>query len=131
MIEDPHIQHLFDVLCSAEGERDYGEVKIVSLDNNRGSVISSMMGSLSSGDHNSPVLDDVGDVDNRDTYDKPDWETLNETERESNIANTLKQLRNIKKDKLVSPLILKDMLGADADALGNHIVKKSRKNKTS
>jgi hypothetical protein len=43
----------------------------------------------------------------------------------------LKQLGNIKKKKPMCPLILKDMLGADTDALGNHIVKKKKKNKAS
>ena len=97
MIEDTHLQYLFGVLCRTEGKRDYEEVEISSPDDDRGSVISSKMGSASAGDRESPVLDDIGDVDNGDTYNSPDWENLNETKRESNIANTLKQLGNIKK----------------------------------
>ena len=97
VMEDPHVQHLFDVLCSTESDRDYEEVEISNPDDDRGSVVSSMMGSVASGNCDSPVLDDIGDGDNRDAYDNPDWENLNETEHESNIANTLKQLWNIRK----------------------------------
>jgi hypothetical protein len=72
VIKETHIQHLFDVLCSTDGNRDYIEVEIVSPDNDRGSVFSNMMGSVSSGNCDSPLLDDIGDVDDEDTYDNPD-----------------------------------------------------------
>ena len=89
MTEDAHIQYLFGVLCSEEDKRDYDKVEIVSPDDDRGAVISSTMGSVSSGDRDSPFVDDLGDVDNGDTYDNPDWEALNGAERDNNIANTV------------------------------------------
>ena len=85
------------------------------------------MGSVGSCD-NDPLVDDDID-DNADVYDNPDWDNLNETERETNISGTLKKLGNITKKRSMSPLMLKDMLGADATALGISITKKYRKSK--
>ena len=59
VIEDTHIQHLFDVWCSTEAKRDYEEVEITNPDDDRGSFISSTMGSAASGNFDSPVLDDI------------------------------------------------------------------------
>ena len=57
--EDAHIQHLFDVLMSTEAERDYAEVEITNPDDDCRSIISSTLGSVASGNYDSPVLDDV------------------------------------------------------------------------
>ena len=68
-----------------------------SLLMNRRVVVSSTIGSVASCDNDSPLQDNIGEIDDRDVYNNPDWEHLNETERTSNITNTLKQLGNIKK----------------------------------
>jgi hypothetical protein len=114
-------------LCSNEGERDFDAVEVANLDDDRGSVVSSTMSSVLSCD-NSHLQDDTDGIADVDSYDNPDWENLNETKHKSNIANTLKKLGNTKK-KTTSPLILKDMLGANAEALGISIMKRYVKTK--
>jgi hypothetical protein len=122
VIEEAYTQHLFDVLCSNKGERDFDNVEISNPDDNRGSVVSSTMDSVASCDNNSPLQDDINNIANADAYNNPDWENLNKPKLESNIANTLKKLENSKKKKPTSPLIPKDMLGADTEALINPIM---------
>ena len=46
--------------------------------------------------------------------EEPDWEQLNEKDREKTISNSLKKLDNVKK-KRMSTFILKDMLGSDGE----------------
>ena len=55
---------------------------------------------------------------------------MNVKECESNINNTLKKLANIKTNRKPNPLILKDMLGADADYLVGSLIRNNRKSKT-
>ena len=83
------------------------------------------MGSVASGNKDFPVDDDVGDCDDV----SPDWENLNDNERESNISNTLKKLGNILTKRKFNPLILKDVLGADADCLVPSLIKNHRHSK--
>jgi hypothetical protein len=124
--EETHVQSLFDVLCSYEGERDFDKFEVVNLDDDDiASVVSSTMGSVASCDNDSPVDDDIDN--NADAYDNPDSDNLIETERETNNVSTLKKLGNIKKKKPVSPLMLKDMLGADEEAIGSLIAKNHMK----
>ena len=84
------------------------------------------MGSVASCNEDSPVDGDVGNYDNI----SPDWETLNDNERESNISNILKKLGNIMMKRRFDPLILKDMLGADADCLVPLLIKNHRHSKS-
>jgi hypothetical protein len=99
---------------------------VVNLDDDDiASVVSSTMGSVASCDNDSPVDDDIDN--NADAYDNPDSDNLIETERETNNVSTLKKLGNIKKKKPVSPLMLKDMLGADEEAIGSLIAKNHMK----
>ena len=81
----------FDVLCSNEEAREFDDVETGSPDDDFASIISSTMGSVASGNEDSLVDNDVGDCDDV----SPDWETLNDNERKSNISNTLKKLGNI------------------------------------
>ena len=46
----------------------------------------------------------------------PDWELLNESEKEEQISENHRKLGNVKK-KRMSPLILEDMLGVDRDLM--------------
>ena len=113
--ESRHVQHLFDILCSTEEDRDYDDFQDDAICVDDVSIASSTMGSVASIAEDSPVDDDL--------VNDQDWEDLNEKERESNIGNSLKQLANIKKKTKMSPFILKDMLGDDATALVKNIGK--------
>ena len=46
--------------------------------------------------------------------EEQDWEQLNDKDREETIANSLKNLGNVKKRRM-SAFILKDMLGIDSE----------------
>ena len=82
--------------------------------------------SIASCNDDSPLDDDVGDCDDV----APDWEALDVNERESHITNTLKKLGNITSKRQLNPLIMKDMLGADADCLVPSLIKSHRHSKT-
>ena len=73
-------------------------------------VVSSTMISVGSTIHDLSVEDELGSKD----VVEEDLERLDAGERNATIDSTLKKLGNITK-KLVSPLILKDILGEDGD----------------
>ena len=113
--EDDNVQRLFDFLAAGYKENDYGEFDLdnASVDNDtdgEASVVSSTMGSCE--DEQSVLLTDDTEWD---FQPEEDWETMNESERETTINGNLKVLGNVKK-KRMSPLILTDLLGDDAIA---------------
>ena len=98
MTKEEHVQHLFDVSCSNKDKRNFDNVGIAYPADDHGSVVISIMGSVASCDNESPLQDDINSISNTDTYDNPDWENLNRTERERNIVNTVKKLGNMKEN---------------------------------
>ena len=109
--EADHIRPLFELLSSTDAnEYDEFELDESRDDDADVSVVSSTMISAGSTIHDLSVEDDL---DSEDVVEE-DWERLDEGERNATIDSTLKQLGNSTK-KVVSPLILKDILGEDGD----------------
>ena len=124
MPEAEHILPLFQVLSNTEDVNDYDEFELdETLDDDANvSVVSSTMGSVASVIHDFSVEDDF---DNKDVVEE-DWERLEEGERNATINSTLKRLGNVTK-KLMTPLILKDLLGEDGDLSLKNIMKSHQK----
>ena len=115
--EDDHVQRLFDFLVSDERNEDYKEFELedpcVNDDaDGEQSVVSSTMGSCEDMDEEMILADNATEWDG---LPEENWETMSETERDTTINGNLKKLGNVKK-QCMSPLILKDLLGDDANA---------------
>lgn len=114
---------LFDVLCNVEEQRA-GAVDMQTddeeeEDDDNISIVSSCLESVANeADMEVEEEDGPGDVET--------WAELDEGEREGKIKETLKKLGNIKKKKM-SPLLLKDHLGADGLLTLRNIKKKHEK----
>ena len=102
---------MFDVLCHNEEERnDYQEYEVdVSGDDDENfSIVSSCVGSCASGEAFNP---------------EEDWESLNETERDSKVSEALKKLGNVRKRPMNSN-ITKDFY----EAAGKKAMKDVKRN---
>ena len=108
------------MLSNTEVVNDYDEFELdETMDDDADvSVVSSTMGSVASVVHDLSIEDQL---DSEDVVEE-DWERLDEGERDATIDSTLKKLGNITQ-KLVTPLILKDMLGEDGDLTLKNVVK--------
>ena len=103
----PAQELFFDKICTGGGRREnYEEFEVNTQldDDDDESYVSSCVGSC--GDDEQLDLDEDGPGQS----DEQGWSTMDETERNTAIAESLKHLGNVQK-RPMSPLILKDGFG--------------------